>query len=133
MDRKAIRIFIGKNIRHRRESLGLSLQDVSEKLKVSYQQLQKYEKGINGIYSDKLIDIAHILRCSIGDLCKGTFKRPHLFDYIEDPKPYSRGTTQLIRLYNKITNPKSKKAVLAMMRAIVADVKEDAHEQKTLG
>ncbi len=39
---------VGIRIRERRTSMGLTLQDMADALKISYQQLQKYERGKTG-------------------------------------------------------------------------------------
>lgn len=60
---------IGKNIRERRKAEDLTLEDLADLLGVSYQQVQKYEKGRSKISGDKLVLLAHIFQCSIDDLC----------------------------------------------------------------
>lgn len=56
---------IGHQIRTRRVILGISQQELSEMLGISFQQLQKYEKGANRTTSTRLIDIAKSLKCSV--------------------------------------------------------------------
>jgi transcriptional regulator with XRE-family HTH domain len=69
MDRQAIKFIIGKNIRHRRNVAGLSLEAVASQIGITYQQLQKYEKGKDSISADKLVQLAPILKCTVDDLC----------------------------------------------------------------
>lgn len=58
-------LFIGQRIRERRLKLGLTLVDVSQKLNISHQQLQKYEQGISRISANSLFQISEILGVSI--------------------------------------------------------------------
>ena len=50
--------FIGRRLRQLREAVGLSQSEVGALLEVSYQQVQKYERGINRISVDKLQRLA---------------------------------------------------------------------------
>lgn len=52
---------IGTRLRARRLELHISQEEVARKLGLSFQQIQKYEKGVNRIGSSRLVDIAHIL------------------------------------------------------------------------
>ncbi|WP_375704088.1 helix-turn-helix domain-containing protein, partial [Bartonella sp. AD328YNZD] len=51
-------ISIGKRIRHRRISMGLSQKELGSHLGVSFQQIQKYEKGLNRVSAGCLLEIA---------------------------------------------------------------------------
>lgn len=59
---------IGRVIRQRRTILGLSQGKVAEKMGVSCQQVQKYEKGFNGLSVEKLIDVGKALQCHPADI-----------------------------------------------------------------
>jgi len=53
--------FVGMRIRERRTLLGLSMPQLAEMVGVTYQQLNKYETGINNVYVGRLYDIAREL------------------------------------------------------------------------
>lgn len=55
------RKFIGVKIRDRREELGLTQEEVAEAIGVTYQQLQRYEKGTSKLNTDRLQAISHAL------------------------------------------------------------------------
>lgn len=55
------RVSIGNRIRHLRKDLGLSQEKLGELIGVSYQQIQKYEKGVNKINVERLLQIASAL------------------------------------------------------------------------
>ena len=63
---KAIDQIIGRRLRHRRRSMRLSQKDLASSVGVSYQQVQKYERGINRISASRLVFIAEILSVEIG-------------------------------------------------------------------
>lgn len=56
---------IGKRIRHRRESLGLSLADVAKKLRISPQMVFCYEQGTSRLYISRLVQIARTLNTDV--------------------------------------------------------------------
>ncbi|HEV2530526.1 helix-turn-helix domain-containing protein [Phenylobacterium sp.] len=64
-------VAIGQRIRERRRSLGLSQQDLAEVLGVSFQQVQKYERGANRVSFSRLVEIGGALKCRLGDLAEG--------------------------------------------------------------
>ena len=64
-------VHIGSRIRMYRKQLGLSQETVGEHLGVSYQQVQKYEKGENRIRAADLLKLAKFMHISITEFFKG--------------------------------------------------------------
>lgn len=60
-DLKTLERRIGLKIRQRRLELGLTQQDLADKLGLSYQQVQKYETGLNRISAGRLLLVSKIL------------------------------------------------------------------------
>jgi transcriptional regulator with XRE-family HTH domain len=56
---------LGKKLRMRRLSLGLTQTKVAEAINVTFQQIQKYEKGTNGVSSARLMQISQFLQVPI--------------------------------------------------------------------
>jgi transcriptional regulator with XRE-family HTH domain len=61
-----IDIEIGKRIRLRRRQLGISQTDLAEKLGLAFQQVQKYESGVNRVSAGRLPQIASALDVHVG-------------------------------------------------------------------
>jgi transcriptional regulator with XRE-family HTH domain len=59
---------VGERIRARRNELGISQTDLGEKVGITFQQIQKYEKGVNRVTTGRLIQICKALQCDFGDL-----------------------------------------------------------------
>lgn len=57
---------IGERIRARRTALGMSQTDLGKEIRLTFQQIQKYERGINRVSATTLLDIAAALRVNIG-------------------------------------------------------------------
>ena len=56
---------LGKKLRLRRTSLGLTQTQVAKAIYVTFQQIQKYEKGTNGVSSARLLQLANFLKVPI--------------------------------------------------------------------
>ena len=74
-------IHLGKNLRMRRLSLGLTQTKVAQAINVTFQQIQKYEKGTNGVSSNRLMQLSGFLKVPI------TY-------FFEDYREFSENKTQ---------------------------------------
>lgn len=66
-----IDVHVGRHVRLRRKELGISQENLARVLDLSFQQVQKYERGDNRISASKLYEIAHALSTSISFFFKG--------------------------------------------------------------
>jgi transcriptional regulator with XRE-family HTH domain len=64
----AIDAYIGARMREGRFALGLSQEALGEKLGVSFQQIQKYESGVNRVSAARLFDICEALDVSLASM-----------------------------------------------------------------
>lgn len=62
---------IGARVRARRLEIGMSQERLAELLGVTFQQVQKYEKGVNRIAASRLFDIAAALNLPVGAFYEG--------------------------------------------------------------
>ena len=69
-------LHVGAVIRARRKSIGVTQQALADELGLTFQQVQKYERGANRVSASKLYDIARALRMEITALFEGLAK-PH--------------------------------------------------------
>ena len=58
-------IHLGKKLRMRRLSLGLTQTKVAQAINVTFQQIKKYEKGTNGVSSNRLMQLSDFLKVPI--------------------------------------------------------------------
>lgn len=59
---KDIDVFAGEQLKKRRKELGMSQKVLAESLGVTFQQVQKYEKGLNRIGASRLFDLCKVLK-----------------------------------------------------------------------
>jgi transcriptional regulator with XRE-family HTH domain len=65
-DPNPVDIHVGRRLRFRRMMLGMSQEKLGAELGLTFQQIQKYEKGSNRIGASRLYDIARILAVPVG-------------------------------------------------------------------
>lgn len=64
-------IHVGKRIRHRRWMIGMTQQQLADKVGIKFQQIQKYETGMNRVSASRLWDIGHALDVPVNFFFEG--------------------------------------------------------------
>ncbi len=64
-------VHVGKRIRHRRWMVGMTQQQLAEKVGIKFQQIQKYETGMNRVSASRLWDISSALSVQIDFFFEG--------------------------------------------------------------
>ncbi len=64
-------VHVGKRVRHRRWMVGMTQQQLGDKVGIKFQQIQKYETGMNRISASRLWDIAHAMDVQISFFFEG--------------------------------------------------------------
>ncbi len=66
---------VGRRVRERRREIGMSQGKLGNALGISFQQVQKYEIGLNRVAAGRLWDIAKLLEVDVGYFFEGIQKR----------------------------------------------------------
>jgi transcriptional regulator with XRE-family HTH domain len=109
---------VGQNIRFQRLAKGLSQQELATKLGVTFQQVQKYEKGTNRIGAGRLFQIGRILGVHVMDFFNGrdagkpTATRK-VSDLISEPQAF-----QLMEAFSKISDRRLRRSVVDLVKKI---------------
>ncbi len=101
---------IGETIKKIRKAKGISQMELAERIGITYQQLQKYEKGKSKITVERLVDIAKALDVSISVFF------PELYE--KESKFYSEDEVVLVELYRKLSDIELKKALLKLIEEL---------------
>ena len=115
---------VGSRVRMRRVMIGMSQEKLGDALGLTFQQVQKYEKGTNRISASRLQQIASILGVTIEYLYGGSEAEPQPQGFGEKPaSPYEPDmmTTEglkLLRAFHAIGDRKTRKAVLDLAQAL---------------
>jgi len=116
---------IGKRLRSRRELAGLSQEYVANKTRLTFQQIQKYERGTNRISASRLYELAKILKTPITWFYTG-YSEDDTDGLLRDDyaDPLSRkDVLSLARKYVMLTerNPACKKTVHTVLDTLLKD------------
>ncbi|HXA40930.1 MAG TPA: helix-turn-helix domain-containing protein [Phenylobacterium sp.] len=110
-----LELMIGARLRTRRRQLGLSQSDLAQRLGVSFQQVQKYERGANRVAASTLLTAAQALSTSIswlvGEEVSGRDDDDDVFRALSRP-----GALEILQAFNAIPDPRTRMALLALAR-----------------
>ncbi|MEX0644498.1 MAG: helix-turn-helix transcriptional regulator [Parvularculaceae bacterium] len=126
-------IHVGGRVRLRRMLLGMSQDKLGEALGLTFQQVQKYEKGVNRIGASRVFEIAKILDVPIQffyDDFGGRSAQSYGFAESEDggfmALLHSPEGVQLCRYFAEISDPKVRRRVLDLVKTLANGAPEDA-------
>ncbi len=130
-------VYVGTRIRQRRSLLGMSQSKVGEAVGLTFQQIQKYERGSNRIGSSRLYEFAKVLDVPVsyffdempsnalsgrpmsGRGRKGFGEAGTPFEQEKDPL-IKRETLELVRAYYKIREGRVRTRIFEMVKAVGA-------------
>jgi transcriptional regulator with XRE-family HTH domain len=136
---KAIDVHVGSRVRLRRTLLGMTQETLGERLGLTFQQVQKYERGTNRIGASRLFDLARILDVPISfffddlpDDAGGATSGSRLQQSGAGMQPsqgdddllHRRETLELVRAYYRITDPAVRKRVFDLVKSLGPNEKE---------
>lgn len=117
-------VHVGKRVRHRRWMIGMTQQQLAERVGIKFQQIQKYETGANRVSASRLWDIAQTLEVPVsfffegldGQVAGDAEKNPALpADILGDKE-----ALELIRSYYSI--PENQRRRLFELARVLSDV-----------
>jgi transcriptional regulator with XRE-family HTH domain len=122
---------VGSRVRMRRMMLGMSQEKLGDALGLTFQQVQKYEKGTNRIGASRLQQIAHILQVPVSFFFEGAPNSPssHMSAgmseapspaYVSDFLATSDGLS-LTKSFMKIKNSKLRRRIVDLVEQIAGE------------
>jgi transcriptional regulator with XRE-family HTH domain len=115
---------IGKRVRTLRLQRGLSQSELGGLISVTFQQVQKYEKGTNRISAGRLQRIAEVLSVPVSFFFEGaddSRKQPKSSVDVEFSFLQTEGALRLARAYARIKEPGVRRQLLRLTEAIAGD------------
>lgn len=135
-------LHVGGRVRLRRMILGMSQEKLGDLLNLTFQQVQKYEKGINRIGAGRLFDLARVLGVPVSffyDEFRPSVGAAGLAVGFEDPprgeRPPedfvirflgSREGLELNKAFVRITDPQVRRAVIELVRSLAGGEEKDS-------
>ena len=127
-----IDVHVGGRVRLRRTLLGMSQEKLGEALGLTFQQVQKYERGANRIGSSRLFDLSRVLDVPVSFFFDDMADEIKLqtpsqligVELDEAPATYEhdpltkRETLELVRAYYRISDPQVRKRVYELAKAL---------------
>ncbi|CEI84721.1 XRE family transcriptional regulator [Ehrlichia minasensis] len=134
---------VGKEIKRQRIMRGMSQNQLANKLGITFQQVQKYEKGTNRIVISRLYQLASVLNVEVRDImlklqedlknisCDNTITHPHalrdneekFLPEFNDSKIDSKEVLMMVRAYTCIKNEKVRNIIYNLVKALSLDNK----------
>ena len=120
--------YVGSRVRMRRIMLGMSQEKLGEALDLTFQQIQKYEKGTNRIGASRLQQISDILQVPVSFLFEGGPTGATPTDgasdapspaYVSDFLATSEGLA-LTRAFTRISDPKLRRTIVDLVEQMAA-------------
>ncbi len=122
-------IHVGHRLRVRRSLLGLSQEKLAEAVGLTFQQVQKYERGINRISAGKLFQFSKVLDIPVGyffdkagednqDVNYGLSDNTQEEFSSKDDHMQNKETIELVRSYYLIKDIKKRKEILRFIKAM---------------
>lgn len=120
-------IALGARIRVRRKSLGLSQDDLAVQVGLTFQQIQKYERGANRVSFSRLVEIARTLKCRAQDLIGDLDVEGEVSDQVaaEAVQLKETGALELIRAYSAIRSPGRRRVVVSLAQTLSKEDEPD--------
>lgn len=131
----AVDAHIGARIRLRRSLLKISQDRLANALGLTFQQIQKYERGTNRVSASRLLDISRILQVQVSyfyedmpswlttspqGLGYGFSEPPERFNTGLDEQLTKRETLELVHAYYQIADPAVRNRVLELVKSLVS-------------
>ncbi len=132
-------VHVGKQLRVQRIIMGLSQEALAKAVGITFQQVQKYERGINRMSASRLYDFSRVLGVAVSYFFEGygsadvaSSSKNADFSYaagVAEPSVESfnheqvltRETLELMRCYHRIKNPLIKRRFVDLLRAVSDD------------
>jgi len=122
---------IGARLRLRRLAMGFSQETLARALGITFQQIQKYERGTNRIFASRLFHLARVLRVPVAYFFQGLSPQGEALNADEmqnngtaAPEENMQDllgksdTLKLIQAYNKISDPVVRRQIYALVRTV---------------
>jgi len=116
-------VHVGKRIRHRRWLVGMTQQQLAERVGIKFQQIQKYETGANRVSASRLWDISDALEAPVSFFFEGIEVDAHestLSDAVPADLLGDKEALDLVRSYYAI--PENQRRRLFELARVLSDV-----------
>ena len=115
-----IDVAVGARVRIRRRWINISQTQLAQALGITFQQVQKYERGSNRVSASMLVKIAARLETSVAALVGEDGSAP--VEAVVYGQLATPGAQELLSAFAGIADGEARRAILALARSVAADV-----------
>ncbi len=136
-------VHVGSRVRLRRTLLGMSQEKLGEAIGLTFQQVQKYERGANRIGASRLFNLSQVLDVPVSfffdDMPREAADAPVLGEEDDEervvefePDPMAkRETLELVRAYYRITDPSVRKKLFELTKSVGKPYSQDEDNERS--
>lgn len=129
-------VHVGKQLRMQRIIMGMSQEALAKAVGITFQQVQKYERGVNRMSASRLFEFAKVLNVPVSyffeTMDEGAGKttgaalalkgvREGEAGDFEAEQVFTRESLELMRCFHRVKNPMVKRRVVELVRAVADD------------
>ena len=128
---------VGSRLRMRRSLLGMSQENLADAVGITFQQVQKYERGANRVSASRLYQFSKILSVPVAfffeqytdtSRASGFYQKVGMAEndqaeFLKDDRIYDKESIELLRIYYSIENEKDRKDFLKIIRSMASKLK----------
>jgi transcriptional regulator with XRE-family HTH domain len=135
----SVDVHVGQRLRVRRSLLGLSQEKLAEAIGLTFQQVQKYERGMNRISAGRLYQFSRILDVPVAyffeqlghipenqNIARG-FSDNEQEGFLAPDLMHSKETLDLLRAYYSIPSEKSRRNIYKYIKAVALEITDSAN------
>lgn len=134
-----IDLAVGQRMKQRRRQLSWSQEELAEKLGLSFQQVQKYERGANRVSAGRLFHLCEVLDVDVSYFFDGLTRAAAAREE-GDPEALSlarlvapAGALDVLTAYGELASPRRRKMVIAFARMLVEEEAAEATDRPAGG
>jgi|CXWL01.1.fsa_nt_gi transcriptional regulator with XRE-family HTH domain len=122
--------YVGKRLKQRRTIMGLSQEAVAKAVGITFQQVQKYEKGSNAMNANRLFEFSRFMNVPVAYFFEGIEQNPSphnmsvgfaetpALEFDNDSMASDRESLEMMKSFKRIKEPVVRKRIADLLRAI---------------
>jgi len=116
---------IGSKLRFHRIANGFTQQEIGERVGVTFQQVQKYERGANNISASMLYELAKVLNVPVTEFYRGIEEAEFAPDEVTSMTPVS---AQMLKYYSQIQDSHVQNTLLNLVKELKKNMAEQTND-----
>ncbi len=108
---------VSRRMRERRQIMGVTQEGLADRLGITFQQVQKYEKGSNRMSAGRLLGVAEVLEVPVSYFFEGLDGASAAEEAIRADLLLDKNGIELLRAFNRIEDKQMRRAIINVAKA----------------